>query len=66
MFYVGCVDDLLRRVPLFLCFLDGSATSTIQYKYTAQQKQVFDFGCADGQEPASRKGSHLHDIDTWI
>jgi hypothetical protein len=31
--YVGKVEDLLGRVPLFPCFLDGNTTSTIPNKY---------------------------------
>jgi hypothetical protein len=30
--YVGRTEDLLGRVPLFPCFLDGNATSSIPYK----------------------------------
>ncbi len=36
--YVGRVEDLLGRVPLFPCFLDGNTTSTIPYKYAGRQK----------------------------
>ena len=35
--YVGRVDDLLGRVPLIPCFLDGNATSTIPHKTQVQQ-----------------------------
>ena len=35
--YVGRVEDLLGRVPLFPCFLDGNTTSTIPYKYAGGQ-----------------------------
>ena len=64
--YVGRVEDLLGRVPLFQCFLDGNTTSTIPYKYAARQKQAFEFGCADGQGQASRRGSHVYEINTWL
>ena len=64
--YVGRVEDLLGRVPLFPCYLDGNTTSTIPYKYSARQKQAFEFGCADGQGPASRRGSHVYEINTWL
>jgi hypothetical protein len=33
--YVGRVEDLLGRVPLIPCFLDGNATSTIPHKYSS-------------------------------
>ncbi len=64
--YVGRVEDLLGRVPLFLCYLDGNTTSTIHYKYSARQKQAFKFGSADGQGPASRRGRHVYEINTWL
>ncbi len=44
--YVGRIEDLLGRVLLFLCFLDGNTTSTITHKYAPRQKQVFEFECA--------------------
>ena len=61
--YVGRVEDLLGRVPLFQCFLDGNATFTIQYKYAARQKQAFTLGCAYCQGPASRRGIHVYEIN---
>jgi hypothetical protein len=64
--YVGRVEDLLGRVPLFPCFLDGNSTTTIPYKYARRQKQAFEFGCADGQGPASRRGSHVYEINDWL
>ena len=64
--YVGRAEDLLGLVPLFQCFLNGNTTSTIPYKYAARQKQAFEFGCADGQGPASRRGSHVYEINTWL
>ncbi len=66
--YVGRVEDLLGRVPLFPCFLDGNTTSTIPYKYAGRQKQAFEFGCADGHGPASRRGSHasVYEINDWL
>ena len=64
--YVGRVEDLLGRVPLFPCFLDGNTTSTIPYKYAGRQKQAFQFGCADGQGPASRRGSHVYEVNDWL
>ncbi len=61
--YVGRVEDLLGMVPLFPCFFYGNTTSTIQYKYAGHQKQAFEFGCADGQGPASSRGSHVYEIN---
>ena len=64
--YVGRVEDLLGRAPLFPCFLDGNTTSTISYNYAGRQKQALEYGCADGQGPASRRGSHVYEINDWM
>ena len=50
--YVGRVEDLLGRVPLIPCFLDGNATSTIPHKYSSRQQDAFEYGCADGAGPS--------------
>ena len=42
--YVGRIQDLLWRVPLIPCFLDGNSTSTIPHKYASRQKTAFDLG----------------------
>ncbi len=64
--YVGRVEDLLGRVPLIPCFLDGNATSTIPHKYRSRQKDAFDCGCADGAGTTSRRGSHVYEINNWL
>ena len=69
--YVGRVEDLLGRVPLFPCFLDGNTTSTIPYaglgwRAAGQQKQAFKFGCADDQGPASPSGSHVYEVNDLL
>ena len=64
--YVGRVEDLLGRVPLVPCFLDGNATSTIPHKYNSRQRDAFECGCADGVGPNSRRGSHVYEINTWL
>jgi hypothetical protein len=60
---VGKTEDLLGRVQLFPCFLNGNATSTIPNlnKYAARQKQAFEFGCADGasQVPGDHAGAAI-------
>jgi hypothetical protein len=64
--YVGRAEDLLSRVPLIPCYLDGNATSTIPHKYNSRQKDSFECGCADGAGPTSRRGSHVYEINTWL
>ncbi len=41
--YDGRVEDLRGRVPFVPCFLDGNTAATIPYKYSARQKQAFEF-----------------------
>ena len=62
----GRVEDLLGRVPLIPCFLDGNATSTIPHKYSSRQRDAFECCCADGAGPNSRRGSHVYEINTWL
>jgi hypothetical protein len=64
--YIGRVEDLLGRVPLIPCFLDGNATSTSPHKYCNRQKDAFECCCADGAGPTSRRGSHVYEINTWL
>ena len=64
--YVGRVEDLLGRVPLIPCFLDGNATSTIPHKYSGRQRDAFECGSADGAGPTTRRGSHVYEINTWL
>ena len=64
--YVGRVEDILGRVPLIPCFLDGNATSTIPHKYSSRQRDAFECGCADGAGLNSRMGSHVYEINTWL
>ena len=64
--YVGRVEDVLGRVPLFPCFLDGNLTSTIPHKYAARQGRAFEFGCADGPLQGSQRGSHVYEVNTWL
>ncbi len=64
--YVGRVKDLLSRVPLIPCFLDGNATSTIPHKYSGGQRDAFECCCADGAGPTTRRGSHVYEINTWL
>ncbi len=63
---VGRLEDLLGRVPLSPCFLDGNTTSTIPHKYAPRQKQAFKFGCADGSVQGFRSGSHVYEINAWL
>ena len=65
-FYVGRIEDLFGLAPLIPCFLDGNTTSTIPHKYASRQKTAFECGCADGLGLASRRGSHIYEIDTWL
>jgi hypothetical protein len=66
--YVRRVDDLLGRVPLISCFLDGNATSTVPHKYSSRQRDAFECCFANGAGPTTRRGtgSHVYEINTWL
>ncbi len=66
MLYLRRVDNLLGRVPLIPCFLDGNATSTVPHMYSSRQRDVFECCCACGAGPTTRRGSHIYEINTWL
>jgi hypothetical protein len=47
--YVGKVEDILGRVPLFPCFLDGNIHDNFHYsiQICSLKSRYFAFGCAD-------------------
>ncbi len=66
--YVGKVEYILGRVPLFPCFLDGNTTFTTPHKYAARQGLDFPYGCADGPAKGleTRRGSHVYEVNAWL
>jgi hypothetical protein len=47
--YVAPAKNMVTRIPLILCFLDGNTTPTIPHKYSLSKNRssCFPTGCAD-------------------
>ena len=44
--YVAHAENMVGRIPLMPCFLDGNATPTIPHKYSKNKSSSFPAGCA--------------------
>ena len=41
-------------------------STQVQQPTLARQEHAFEYGCADGAGPNSRRGSHVYEINTWL
>ena len=53
--YVAPCENMLGRVPLFPCFLQGNATPTIPHKLRHLKASVFQYGIANAAAVACRR-----------
>ena len=59
-------ENMVGRVPLIPCFLDGNATPTIPHKYSRNKGACFPAGCADAAAEDGRRGSNVYEVNTWL
>jgi hypothetical protein len=61
-------ENMVGRIPLMLCFLDGNATPTrtIPHKYSKNKNLCFPAGCADSAAEDGRRGSNVYEVNTWL
>ena len=64
--YVAPVENMVGRIPLIPCFLDGNATPTIPHKYSKNRSAGFPMGCADAAAADGRRGSNVYEVNTWL
>ena len=64
--YVAKAENMVGRVPLILCFLDGNATPTIPHKYSRNKSACFPAGCADAAAEDGRRGNNVYEVNTWL
>ncbi len=64
--YVAPAENMVGRIPLFPCFLDGNATPTIPHKYSKNKNPCFPPGCADAASEDGRRGSNVYEVNTWL
>ena len=64
--YVAKAENMVGRIPLIPCFLDGNATPTIPHKYSKNKSATFPAGCADAAADDGRRGSNVYEVNTWL
>ena len=64
--YVGLAENMVGRIPMLPCFLDGNATPTIPHKYSKNKQSCFPAGCADSAAADGRRGSNVYEVNTWL
>ncbi len=63
--YVALAANMVGRIPLMPCFLDGNATLTIPHKYSKNKNSCFPVVCADAAAEDGRLGSNVYEVNTW-
>ena len=64
--YVAKAENMVGRIPLIHCFLDGNATPTMPHKYSKNKSACFPAGCADSAVENGRRGSNVYEVNTWL
>ena len=64
--YVAPAENMVGRILLMPCFLDGNATPTIPHKYSKNKQSCFPAGCADSAAEDGRRGSNVYEVNTWL
>ena len=64
--YVAKAENMVGRIPLIPCFLDGNATPTIPHKYSKKKSAYFPDGCVEAAVEDGRRGSNVYEVNTWL
>jgi hypothetical protein len=64
--YVAPTENMVGRIPLFPCFLDGNATPTIPHKYRKNKNSCFPAGCTDAASEDGRRCSNVYEVNTRL
>ena len=59
-------ENMVGRIPLMPCFLDGNATLTIPHKYSKNTNSCFPAGCADSAAEHGRRGNNVYEFNPWL
>ncbi len=62
--YVAPPENMVGRIPLIPCFLDGNTTPTISHKYSKNRNSCFPTGCADTAVEDGRRDSNVYEVKT--
>ena len=64
--YVDPAENMVGRIPLIPCFLDGNATPTIPHRYSKNKSACFPAGSADAAAEDGRRDSNVYEVNTWL
>ena len=64
--YVANTENMVGRIPLMPCFLDGNSTQTISHTYSKNKNSCFPAGCADSAAEDGRRGSNVYEVNPWL
>ncbi len=64
--YVAPAENMVGRIPLIPCFLDGNAAPTIPHKYSKNRSSCFPTVCADAAAEDGRRGCSVYEVNTWL
>ena len=68
--YVAPCENMLSRVPLFPCFLQGNATDvatpTIPHKLRHLKASAFQYGISDAASVDGRRGGNVYEVNPWL
>jgi hypothetical protein len=63
--FVAPARNMVGRIPLMPCFLDGNATQTIPHKYSKNKNSCFPADYADTAVEDDKHDSNVHEVNTW-
>ena len=64
--YVAPCENMLGRVPLFPCFLQGNTTPAIPHKLRHLKASAFQYGIAHATAVDGRRGSNVYEVNPWL
>ncbi len=64
--YVAPAGNMVGRIPLMPCFLDGNVTLTIPHNYSKNKNSCFLAGCADTAAEDGSCGNNIYEVNMWL
>ncbi len=64
--YVAHTRNMVGRIPLMPCFVDGNTTPTIPHKYSKNKNSCSPAGGADAAAEDGRCGSNIYEVNLWM
>jgi len=64
--HVAPAENMVGRIPLMPCHLNGNTTPTIPHRYSKNKASCFPAGCADAAAEDGRRGSNVYEVNPWL